>query len=160
MYAIVGAWGDDDDDPLSGSAYIYHAIEDLNLCPSQPSSETTRLGTPPNPNAFLPGVTSGPIIGATWDPVVDHSSFHPGAVLDILAIDLTGPINVTTPWGTLLVGISPMPTMVSNPAGAPFGVAIPDDCGMVGLQSYTQVASWAPGTILLTNALDLVIGTY
>jgi len=159
-YAIVGAWGDDSDGSVSGAAYIYHSEEDLNLCPSLLSSETTRLGTPPNPNAFLPGVTSGPIIGATWDPVVDHSSFHTGAVLDILAIDLTGPINITTPWGTLLVGISPMPIVVSNPAGVPFGVGIPHDCGLVGALAYTQVAAWAPGTNLLTNALDLVIGTY
>jgi len=39
-----------------------NALEVVGL----PTLETTRLGTPPDPAAFLPGVTTGPLVGATW----------------------------------------------------------------------------------------------
>ncbi|MBI5850309.1 MAG: VCBS repeat-containing protein [Planctomycetes bacterium] len=66
-----------------------------------PSAQVPRLGTPPNPNALRPGVTSGPVIGRTWDPVVDHTLFMPAATADFLLLALA-PTNSTTPFGTLL----------------------------------------------------------
>ena len=53
------------------------------------ASDIVRLGTPPNPFALLPGTTSGPVIGATWDPVIDHTTFLPSSVTDLLAFSAT-----------------------------------------------------------------------
>ena len=124
------------------------------------ASETVRLGTPANPNAFLPGVTSRPIVGQVWDPVVDHTTFHPTAVLDILIIDTGGPINLSTGWGTLLCNVPPPAQVITNLVGMPFNVPVPLDTAFVGLTACSQVGSFAPGNIQLTNALDLVLGTY
>ncbi len=128
--------------------------------PPVPGIETARLGTPPNPNVFLPGVTSGPVIGNTWDPVVDHTSFHPAADLDILVVDAQGAFNFSTPWGTLLVTPPADAYQSTQTAGTPFAVPVPLDCALVGFLAYSQVASYAPGDIQLTNALDLVIGNH
>ncbi len=99
-----------------------------------PSSEVVRLGSPPNPAAFLPGVTSGPTICSTWDPVIDHTAFLPTAVLDV-AILFGAPLNVP--------------------------IDFPADCTLVGAAACGQGASIdAGGTIQLTNALDIVIGTF
>ena len=123
-------------------------------------TETVRRGSPPNPAAFLPGVTSRPLIGATWDPVVDHTTFLPAAVFDFLAVDFGGPVNVSTGWGTLLCNIPPGGQVFSAAAGVPFGLLLPVDCAFVGVSACTQVASFAPGHVQLTNALDIVTGTY
>ncbi len=134
-------------------------LGNMDPCEAQ-ATETVRLGTPPNPNAFLPGVTSRPLVGQTWDPVVDHTTFHTSAILDILIIDLGAPINFLTGWGTLLCNIPPSSQIFSNPAGIPFAVPVPLDCAFVGLSACSQVGSFAPGNIQLTNALDIVIGSY
>jgi hypothetical protein len=125
-----------------------------------PSSEVTRLGTPPNPNAFLPGVTTGPIVGDTWDPVV--SAFLPGAILDFVGVDLAGPLNVVTGWGTLLIDVPPEPRLHFNFApGTPFAINIPYDCALIGMPIWTQGGSVAPGpSIALANGLDVILGTY
>lgn len=134
-------------------------LGNMDPCEAQ-ATETVRLGTPPNPDAFLPGVTSRPLVGQTWDPVVDHTTFHTSAILDILIIDLGAPINLLTGWGTLLCNIPPSSQIFGNPAGSPFAVAVPLDCAFVGLAACSQVGSFAPGNIQLTNALDIVIGSY
>ena len=129
-------------------------------CPAQAASETVRLGTPANPSALLPGATGAPIVGSTWDPVIDHSSFAPAAIFDFLAVSATSS-NIASPLGTILCGVSPF-LVVSNPSpGSPFAVAIPGDCVNVGLALCTQGASIsASGSIELANALDIVIGTF
>lgn len=134
--------------------------EILAPCPAVPSDEVVRLGSPPNPRAFLPGVTRGPIIGAAWDPVV--TPFHPGALLDFIGVDLVAPINVSTAWGTLLVNSPPEPQLFFNYApGTPFSIGIPADCAYVGMSAWTQGGSVALGPdIALANGLDIVFGTY
>lgn len=130
----------------------------LDLCDGS-ATETVRLGTPPNPNVLLPG-TNGPIVGKVWNPVVDHSTFHTTALLDILVVDPGAPINLPFAWGTLLVNISPAGLMLTKPAGAPFALPIPLDCAIVGIAASSQAGSVALADIKLTNALDIVIGTF
>lgn len=113
------------------------------------SSEVVRLGTPANPNAFCPGQTKGPVIGETWDPVIEHSVFVADATTDFALIS-GGPIN-TAPF--LLVG-SPSP-------GAPFAIAVPDIAALVGLTLCAQGGSLDSSFAShLANALDITIGSF
>jgi hypothetical protein len=138
---------------LSGPASVFTA--------TAPSIEVSRLGTPPNPDAFKPGVTSGPVIGQVWDPFVDHSSFLPGAILDALFMTLA-PVNLPVPpHGTLLC----LPPIIVGPLtgspGTPFVFPIPNDCVLVGIPLCTQAFSLdAVGNALLTNALDITLGSF
>ena len=125
------------------------------------SIESLRLGTPPNPNVFLPGQTSGPIIGQVWDPVVDHTSFFPGALFDLVAIT-SGPIPVDIPsiYGTFLCDLTGALIFKKKPAGVPFTIFIPNDCTLLGVSVCTQAFSVdALGGLLFTNAIDITIGT-
>lgn len=131
----------------------------MDLCDGA-TLETVRLGTPPNPNAFLPGQTSGPVVGHIWDPIVDHTSYHPGAILDILVVTVGPPINLTTGWGTLLTNLTPSSIMLTKPAGLAFKLPVPLNCALVGIGAATQVASVSAVDVQLTNALDVVVGTY
>ena len=70
-----------------------------------PAAEIVRLGVPPNPPALLPGVTSGPILGQTWDPVIDHTTFLPASILDVLFVTPTGTNLPLPPLGTLLCDV-------------------------------------------------------
>lgn len=134
-------------------------LGNLDICEAV-ATETVRLGSPANPDALRPGVTSRPIVGQTWDPVVDHTTFHPSAVLDVLAVDLGAPLNIPIGWGTLLCGVPPSDQIFSTSASQPFTIAVPVDCVYVGLAACAQAGSIAPGDIRLTNALDIVIGSY
>ena len=134
--------------------------------PATQAMEVPRVGTPPNPSAFQPGVTTAPIVGETWDPVIDHSSFLPTAVIDLVAVTLA-PTNVSVPpFGTFLCDIFTPPGLLvlfTNPnPGTPFSIPVPCNCDFIGLTLCTQGASvGADGTtILLTNALDITIGTF
>lgn len=126
-----------------------------------PSLEIPRLGSPANPNALLPGQTSGPAVGSTWDPIIDHTSFMPGAAIDLLGITVN-PLNLfLPPLGTLLCDPAQTIAIETAAAGLPFAVPVPNDCAFVGLSICTQGASLnALGAILLTNALDITIGTF
>ncbi|MEM7309118.1 MAG: hypothetical protein AAF682_20710 [Planctomycetota bacterium] len=123
-------------------------------------SETVRQGSPPNPNALLPGQTFGPLIGTTWDPIIDHTSFAPNALLDVLTISLT-PANVPTGIGTLLIVLAgPTVTLTALP-GTAFASPTPDDPTYLGLALSAQgISLSAGGGLELTNALDIVIGLY
>jgi hypothetical protein len=123
--------------------------------------EVSRLGSPPNPKALLPGQTSGPAIGSTWDPLIDHTAFMPGAAFDFLGIT-ANPLNLSLPpFGTLLCDPALTFTIATAAAGVPFGVPVPVDCGFLGTKVCTQGASLdGLGNILLTNALDVTIGTF
>ena len=161
---------DADIPPSQGEATIGlfapHSVPDANIdvvtpfCVATTSTETIRAGSPANPVAFLPGVTSGPVTGQTWDPVIDHTSFFPSATMDFLFINLDGTmVNGSTAFGTLLV---PFPAanfvfMNSNP-GTPFSLAIPDDCSFVGRTVTVQGGSFGAGNVELANALDLFVG--
>ena len=99
---------------------------------------------------------SRPLIGATWDPVIDHSSFFPGALIDVLALSVVQ-LNVPTPFGTLLCD----PTVIlAGLSGAPFAFAIPANCSLAGFALCAQGASTDGISILLTNALDTIVGSY
>ena len=121
--------------------------------------ETIRLGSPPNQSAFLPGLSSGPVVGATWDPWVDHAAFAPTAVLDLVGV-AAQPANVPLPGlGTLLLDVSgPLP-LFAVPSGSSFAIPIPLKCSLVGAQLTAQAASLdGLGGAALTNALDITIG--
>ncbi len=128
-------------------------------CPAVPSAEIVRLGNPPNPAAFLPGVTSGPVVGGVWDPVIDHTTFVPAAVVDFLVLSLTF-TNIPSGFGTVLCGLPPIVVVLSAP-GVPFAVPLPFSCTNVGALLCSQGGS-VDGALAIsaTNALDLVIGSY
>ena len=117
-------------------------------------AETVRLGVPANPWALLPS-TQGPVLGATWDPVIDHGDFVPGATLDLLGIGWT-PLNLPTSLGTLLL-LPSQAVLASASAGVPFAIPVPADPGLAGLALVAQGASIAGSSTPLTNALDLIL---
>ena len=127
---------------------------------SVPSAEVVRLGTPPNPNALLPGQTSGPVLGAVWDPIIEHANFASGAVLDFLGLSTDPPINTPLSIGTLLIAPPADGLVVFTTPGQSFAVPIPSNVSFVGLALSTQGGSLTPGAALeLTNALDILLGT-
>jgi hypothetical protein len=128
--------------------------------PSQPSSEIVRLGSPPNPNAFLPGLYSGPVIGVIWNPIVTLN--HPGVFARFVGVDFRGPINVPTQWGTLLIWPPPNSQLFFHFSPyMPFAIAVPYDCNLVGVAAWAQAGSIAPGPdVVLVNGLDIVFGTH
>jgi hypothetical protein len=141
----------------AGSACAFRLLEcSLSL----PASEVVRVGTPPNPPALKPGQTSGPVLGKVWDPFIDHTTFMPAAALDLLGI-ATAPASIPTGLGTLLVGTPPFLIAASPAPGAPFELELPFACIDAGLAFTAQGASLeAGGKIALTNALDIVVGTF
>lgn len=162
-------WFDADAPPCAGQGVLGlfrpHPVTSLGvglsipMPPSVTASELIRNGTPPNPVALLPGQTTRPLLGSTWDPWVDHTSFQPGAVLDLLAIDPRGgAVDLPTAFGRLLVPINPPTRLLSTAPGSAFLVAVPARCDLMGVQVSAQAASLGPGGLLLTNSLDIVLG--
>ncbi len=146
---------------FDGSFATFNCCPTVQVCSSPPTAaaEVVRLGSPPNPPAFLPGVSGGPVIGTTWDPVVDHTTFQPTAVLDFVGISGVFS-NVPSVVGTILCGTSP-PIVATSPAGAPFAIAVPADCSAIGAALCAQGGSIdAIGAIALANGLDITIGTF
>jgi hypothetical protein len=132
----------------------------LSNCPTGAAAEVIRAGAPANPVALRPGMSSGPVIGQTWDPRVVHDTFLPLSTVDILAIT-TVPAELPLAMGTLLVDLTAPPIVVSTPPGAPFSIPIPDDCTLSGIELCSQAASIdSQLCIRLTNALDITIGNY
>ena len=107
--------------------------------------------------AFVRSDPSGPVLGATWDPVVDHTTFLPGATIDVLGLS-AGPLNVPTPFGTVLC-TPPLISLVGA-AGVPFAIPIANDCSLLGETFCTQAATVKVGPleIELNNALDITLG--
>ncbi len=123
------------------------------------AAETSRAGMPANPAMFLPGLTSGPVIGATWDPAIDHTTFMPAATLDAIALS-AAPANISfgPPLGTLLGDFASPTLFVSGPASARFAIPFPNDARLTGLTLCSQGLSVDATRVRLTNALDLTIG--
>ena len=118
--------------------------------------EVVRLGSPANPDAFRPGQTRPPTAGQVWDPMVDHTTFMPSAVTDMIAISLNSANIYLPPYGTLLCQRPFLRTFTNSSAGTPFSLSIPAGAG--GLTFSAQAVSMdATGQLLLTNALDCVI---
>lgn len=118
--------------------------------------QAPRLGTPANPNVFLPGAQL-PVLGASWNPSIDHTTFFPGSVRDFMLLT-AGATNAATPFGTLLCDLSAVVVLSKLPA-ANFAVPVPLDCRLAGGRVYTQGVAVTATQLGLTNALDLRIGT-
>lgn len=141
----VGAGGDD----------LYAQLFALPF----PAGESVRIGAPANPNVFAPGVTSGPVISGTWDPVVDHCSFMPGAAFDVAVVS-AGSVQIPLdPASSLLVDLTAASYSFVAAPGAPFVIPIPAFALLVGAPAYAQAGSWDGVQFDLTNGLDLVFGT-
>jgi hypothetical protein len=151
---VVGDRLDTDGGPGRGALWV------LFLHAATPAAEVTRLGNPPNPGAFLRGRTSAPIVGALWDPLVDHTSFVPDATRDFVLVDLGPPQNQPAAFGTLLCALPPQSQGFFGPPGVPFAIPIPNDCSLLGVAVCTQGGAQSSETIRLANALDLVIGSF
>ena len=148
---VVGAPEDDDGGSAHGAVWV------LFLQPTAPAAEVVRQGTPPNPIAFLPGVTSPPVVGALWDPVV--TPFLPGAVIDFVWFSLL-PVNLPTASGTLLCALPAPGLLFTSSPGVPFQFQLPADPGLVGLALCFQGGSSALGSFALANALDITLGSF
>lgn len=128
---------------------------------SGPSNQVQRLGTPPNPPALLPAPAGGPVVGQPWAPRIDHTSFFPGALLDLLAVTpLPSPVDLPTAFGTILCDISNPILFFDSPAGLPFSIPIPVNCNLVGKTICSQGVSTDGLDVQLTNALDITFGTF
>ena len=138
-----------------------YTISDVLTVPI-PSSEVSRVGSLPNPDAFLPGVTSGPVLGRVWDPVIDHTTFFPQGDVDFMIVTLA-PTDVAFPGivvGHLLCDPTAWEVTRIVLPGTPFFFPIPDIQAFVGFPLFVQGGS-AGGPDLemhFTNALDIVIG--
>ena len=66
--------------------------------------------------------------------------------------------GVDAPYGTVLC-LGTVFTYLAPPS-TPFAVAIPADCTLVGIALCTQGASWDGTNVLLTNGLDITLGTF
>ena len=106
-------------------------------------------------------MTSGPVIGQTWDPIIDHSTFVPGATMDFMLLSgrpadsaLSG---IAT--GNLLCSLPAFRVLQSAP-GTAFSVPIPNTASLVGVNVCTQGLSVDGGmpAVHFANALDIVIG--
>jgi hypothetical protein len=129
-----------------------------DLADTPQGQEVVRLGSPANPNAFLPGQTGPPTQGQSWRPRVDHSSFMTNAVSDMILISLN-PENVfVSPYGTLLCQQPFLRTFSNANPGSAFNLNIPPNAGGVSF-SAQAVSTDASGQMLLTNALDCTIGS-
>ncbi|MDF1798841.1 MAG: hypothetical protein P1V81_06670 [Planctomycetota bacterium] len=140
---------------------LWHNVMDLVLtggCQPVNSEWISRVGTPPNPDVFHPPTIQGPVIGQPFTPFVDHSVFHPSAILDVVSV-CAFPLNVAGPDGTLLVDLSSQAIFQVQNAGQPFDLAVPIDCAFVGITVQMQVGSIAVADLKLTNALQVKIGT-
>jgi hypothetical protein len=129
--------------------------------PSLANQEVVRQGFPPNPAVLMPGSSGGPIVGKTWSPSIDHTSFVPSYVVDVLAVS-----GAKANWslgleGTVLIDLAGTFMWLNHAPLGNWWLPIPLDVGLVGIQLSTQAGSLSTlGFFKLTNALDLTIGSY
>ncbi len=78
-----------------------YALSDVISVPYL-AGETLRVGVPANPEVFLTGRTSKPVVGQTWDPIVDHTNllglelFTQAASVDASAVlSATNALDIT-----------------------------------------------------------------
>ena len=140
-----------------------NAWDDLTFAPVSAAPvvavEVVRLGSPPNPNVLLPGQTSGPVIGMSWDPIIDHASFMPASLVDVLVVTASPTQVPLGSLGTLLCDLSSTLVQLTGPPGIPFSVPIPASCSLAGVSLCAQGASVDLAEVMLTNALDLTLGS-
>lgn len=118
----------------------------------------------PNAATLLPGVTTAPLVGETWDPMIQLA---PGEVPAAPFLLLVG----EGPWEVPSVGVAPNDVFLVNPFGfftfmssatLQFSVPIPPNCHLAGLPltaqgAYARVFP-APAGVSLTSGIDLIIG--
>jgi uncharacterized delta-60 repeat protein len=148
VFVAAHSWGDDSND-FTTIRYSTSAAQEIS-----------RVGVPANPDVFLPGVTTAPVIGQTWDPVIDHTTFVPASIADFMLVSIA-------PWefdlgatGTLLCSLPFISVLDAPGPGLPFQVSVPDNSQFVGLSICTQGGSTDGASFFLTNALDITIGTF
>lgn len=126
---------------------------------STPSSQTIRLGSPPNPAAFQPGTSTGPVIGKVWDPILIPAGVVQYTVI-VINPSLGAMINVPSPAGTLLCAFPPQPAFyVFGFAYQIYAIPIPNLPSLVGLRFCAQGVGIKPnGNPEFYNALDCAIG--
>ncbi|MFK7739375.1 MAG: hypothetical protein AB8H80_03555 [Planctomycetota bacterium] len=132
-------------------------IDDCKFAFGVEASETIRNASPQNPSQLLPGQTSGPVIGQTWDPKVT-SSLPAWSRIDFLV--LTSPSNISWPFlgGKLLV--DPNYTLFQKwvPGGQTIPVPLPNSLAAIGFEFSSQAVAFDANYFELTNAIDAVVG--
>ncbi len=124
-----------------------------------PGFQFVRVGAPANPDALLPDPDGGPVVGAVYDPVIDHTAFVPNAVLDLYMLS-EFPDNYLVPLVGTVLGSPPFQLEYRTP-GDSLALPIPNSCGLVDGRATIQGLSLDPfGNVRLTNALDVVVGSY
>ena len=119
-------------------------------------AEVLRAGVPANPAALVPHASDPPVLGATWDPYIDHTTFVPNAVVDLLLVGFS-PANMPTPFGTQLCTFD---VLLGGLPGEPFEFRFPMLCELVGVPLTCQGACLdAAFAVRACDAVDIVIGT-
>lgn len=143
------------------AARLWENVFDLMAvggCTPTVSQAVSRVGIPANPDVLQAPGPAGPVIGSSFQPFVDHRNFLPTAILDVATV-CAFQLNVATTSGTLLVDLGSQVAFQFVNAGQPFDFSVPYDCAFVGISATLQVGSLDATNLVLTNALDLKIGT-
>lgn len=121
-----------------------------------PASWTARNGSGVNPNTYT--ALTNPRIGTNWITTVDIVT--PGAFASAVGVVGSGPLQIMTGLGELLIDIS-SPFLGGGPniAAGAHSIFIPNDLGLIGVKLYTQAATIKTGPIIrLQNAIDACLG--
>ena len=136
-------------DPLENTFYFVINEKDA------PASVTTIVAGS-NPIALS---STPPIVGSTWDALVDDSAL-PTTTATLLAITLQSLPPTPTKLGLLVIKPQSRLLPISIKTGSKHSFPIPTDSALVGLTYYAQggLSTTAQG-IVLTNGLELTVGT-
>lgn len=138
-------------------------IEDyISVIPGGPASATPRNGSGVNPNIFTS--TTLPLLGTTWVSSVDAGSVG-GTGLTFAIGHLDSFPGLPTAFGELLIDTTSESALLNFGfivgGTATHNEPVPFDVNLVGLGISTQVfLNNVGGFGKLTNAIDLVIGTF
>jgi len=119
-----------------------------------------RLGTGVNPNVFTS--LNLPIVGMDWMSEIDASGVAGANLTYVLGFQLPFDPGLMLNFGELLIDITSEPLITHPLAPAGGGVAthvipIPNDVQFQGFQVFNQGVIFAPGSVTLTNAIDIVV---
>jgi len=146
-------------DPLGTGATTLDGFDPDSICPVPAQAvATTRNGTGLNPALLVQ--TSPAVLGTTWDAAVDVVAIDGQA--SVLLIGLGGPLVGGFPLGGVVSGelLCLGPFLRDVQASGLHSVGIANSCALVGTSFCTQAGVVKDGKILLTNALDVTIGTF
>jgi len=146
---VVGAAGDDTGGLECGAAYVLFLESARTL--------VERNGSGVNDRRL--SAQSAPVIGATWEVLVDARSERPGLVMHLVTDRPYA--GLFLPIGEVLIDPT-RPLLARRFAAHQSTVArlwhrVPPDPLLLGLTIYTQAVVGAPGRLRLTNALDAQI---